>query len=1170
MAEILTAQQRQAVENTGGKLLVSAAAGSGKTKVLVDRLMRYLTDPVDPANIDDFLIITYTKAAAAELRGKIAKKLSEHLLADPDNRHLQRQMQRLYMTQISTVHSFCTDLLRNYAYRLDIAGDFRVAEENECEEIQAEVLDRLLEDVYEHLHEDAEVRTFMDTQGLGRDDRQVPQIILQVFNSARCHLNPDAWLEWCISTGDVSHVNDAAETVWGKFLINDLQNYLDLQICAMSRCEEAAKVSAGMEKPAALLATTVDQLVRLRNCTKWDDIRDRMNIDYGRLTFSKKCEDAELADQIKAVREACKKGVAKKLKRFTDSGDRVLQDIAATSLSTQGLVKLTRRFINEFAQWKRSRRIVDFGDLEHITLDLLLGKQRTGATTVAMELGDRYREVMVDEYQDSNEVQDAIFTAITGKRNNCFMVGDVKQSIYRFRLADPGIFLKKYNAYAPAESAKEGQGRKVLLSSNFRSAGPVIEAVNHVFRHCMSVDVGGLEYGKDEALSEGITHVKIDEPEIELHAIDVLESSYDEEAAFIAKRICELTDGTHMIREEKSVRPIRPDDIVILLRSPGSVGTVYAKALEAYGIRCSYGGSANILQTEEIQLLRALLQVVDNPLQDIPLLTVLTSRVFGFSADLMASIRSQRRNCSIFSAVCSAQEPEAKAFVDHLNALRSASRMLTLPQLIQEIFLQTKLDSIYDAMPDGDIRTENLQAFCQLAAGFDSGNRSLPRFLKHIDALDEQGIASGAEQSASDAVTIMSIHKSKGLEFPVVFLAGLSRSFNREDAREQVLSDKDLGLGLSCVDVKNRVRYPSIAKRAINLKMLRESLSEELRVLYVAMTRPKDRLIMTYATKDVGRKLSDIVRRMDISDKTLLTCDVPNPGDWILMSALRRSEAGAFFALGGYPQATEISQNPWRITVSQCETVDTASILETGIHHTSLSAEQIARMRMALSFEYAHKAATDIPSKQTATQIKGRIKDQEAAEETEAKNTHRRSWRKPGFITGKASGKDYGTAMHSVLQYIRYEACGDVKGVDGELSRLQKERYISEEQAQLVDSKKIANFFTTEIGKKVRSSNRVLREFKFSILDDASRYGNCVENESVLLQGVVDCAIIEDDGITVIDFKTDKVTPATIDKVAESYRTQVTVYADAMSRIYRMPVKSVQLYFFSAEMFVTM
>ena len=587
MAEKLTPQQKLAVEDRGGKLLVSAAAGSGKTKVLVDRLMSYLTDSIDPANIDDFLIITYTKAAASELRGKISDKLTAYIADHPENRHMQQQIQRLHMAKISTVHAFRADILREYAFRLDLSADFRIAEENECQEIMHEVLQQFLDEAYTARIDDAAFRSFIDTQGLGRDDRQIPEIVLQVYSSALCHLDPDGWLDWCLESSNVDGLQDAGETVWGAYLNEDLKTYLSIQIESLENCIQAASDIPGLEKPITLLSATVHSLRSLQNCSTWDAIVNHPPIEYGTLTFKKEHKGTQLSERIKAVRNACKEGLSKKLRFFTDTSDIVLLHLHESAESSRGLVDLVKEFRARYDKVKKNRRVLDFSDIEQKTLDLLLGKRRSGITTAAEEIGARFREIMVDEYQDSNEVQDAIFSALTQNRQNCFMVGDVKQSIYQFRLADPGIFLKKYDAFLPAGNAQVGEGRKVLLSSNFRSSGGIISAVNDVFSECMSRKVGGLQYGDEEMLREGIPHIPLPDTEVSLFAIDVKEDTYQEESTFVAKQIKSLLNGEHLIRQGDSLRPITADDIVILLRSPGSTGGEFRYALEAAGIACT-------------------------------------------------------------------------------------------------------------------------------------------------------------------------------------------------------------------------------------------------------------------------------------------------------------------------------------------------------------------------------------------------------------------------------------------------------------------------------------------------------------------------------------------------------------------------------------------------------
>ncbi len=1158
MAEKLTPQQEMAVNNRGGKLLVSAAAGSGKTKVLVDRLMGYMTEPKDPANIDEFLIITYTKAAASELRGKIAAKLTERIAESPEDRHLQRQLQRLYLAKISTVHAFCTDILREYAWQLDLPADFRVAEETECAQLRLDTLNRLLDRVYAEMEPD--MAAFVDTQGLGRDDRLVPQIVLKVYDSARCHLNPDAWLEKCLKNASVEEVEDAAQTPWGWYLMVDLKSYVNLQIQAFQSCIAKAQGLDTMEKPVQLLKDTLCQLQALGSCETWDAVVQNQSIDYGRLTFSKKCPDPTLAESIKAVRNACKAGLAKKLRAFSDESSVLLEDMRSSAPAVRGMTELVRRFSKDYDRAKAARRILDFSDLEHRALDLLWGKRRQAPTALASEIGSRFREIMVDEYQDSNAVQDAIFSALTKERQNCFLVGDVKQSIYQFRLADPGIFLEKYNRFADADNAQPGEGRKVRLSSNFRSGGGVLRSVNDIFKLTMTEAVGDLNYTDAEALTEGIPHIPLGEPEVELLALEVQQNTYREEAELVADRVATLLDGTHSVRQGEALRPVRPEDIAILLRSPGSVGREFTRALARRGIRCVTGGGEDLLKTEEGQVLRALLQTVSNPRQDIPLIAVLASPLFGFTADDLAALRQGKRKMTVYDALLSWEDPKAKNFLAILKALRREARMKTLAQLLEAVLRLTAMDRIYGAMEEGTVRKENIQALYTLAAGFEAtAHRDLSQFLAFLDTMEEKGLMTAQEQSAPGAVTLMSIHKSKGLEFPVVIVSGLAREFNRESIRAQVLCHRELGLGLSAVDARNRVRYPTVAKRAIALKLTQESLSEELRVLYVALTRARDKLIMTYASNTLDADLLDIVSRSALSDRELLTAEAVCPGQWVLMAALQRTEAGSLFARSGYPLETTPGDPAWHIRVVEAPAGE-AKAQEAEVACQCLSEAEEAALSQSLTFRYPWEAATKAPSKQTATQRKGREKDAEAAEHTTQPILKSHPWRKPAG----PDPREAGTAMHLAMQHLPWQRCGDAEAIRRELKNLTVAGFLTTEQEKLVDIQKLFTFFASALGKKLRTG-QILREFKFSILEDAEKEDAALTGEQILLQGVVDCALLEDDGITVVDFKTDYVTEATLpDKVCR-YRPQVLAYAGALRRIYGKPVKAVYLYFFHLD-----
>lgn len=1164
MAEKLTPQQKMAVEDRGGRLLVSAAAGSGKTKVLVDRLLSYLLDPLDPANIDDFLIITYTKAAASELRGKIASKLAEKVAEDPSNRHLQRQQQRLYLAKISTVHAFCGDILREYAYRMDLSADFRVADEQECLRIRQTVVEEVLKEAYEHAATDPNFCAFVDSQGIGRDDRLVPQLLLQVYDASRCHLDPQKWLRDCLVATQAENCADAIENPYGNFLVERLRGWLQLQIDALKRCASICSETSGLEKVCALLMDTVFQLTALQECKTWDEIHKNRNVDFGRLVFPKNMDDEDLKNRIKAVRDACKKGLEKQIKPFADNSSQILFDLQTSTKAQRGLIQMVETFAKSFEQAKKNHRILDFSDLEHRMLDLLLGKSRTAITLVAKEIGSRFREVMVDEYQDSNAVQDAIYAALTNEKQNLFMVGDVKQSIYQFRLADPGIFLDKYKSFLPAEQAQPGQNRKVLLSRNFRSSGGVLAACNDVFSMCMCPEIGGLHYGDEEALYEGIPHIALPQPETELCCIDVRENTYHEEAAYVAHRIRQMLDAEHYVRDGEQIRPVRAEDIVILLRSPGSAGAYYEKALADQGINYTTGGGIDLLKTDEITAVRATLQVIQNPRLDIPLIAALASPVFGFTADDLAAIRRCKRTGDFLDAMHLHTGKKTQDFLKKLQKLRICANRESLSVLLQQLYRTTNIEAIYGAMEQGVQRIENLYAFYQLAADYESaGNRELGRFLEYLEGLDDHGLITPGENASQGYVTIMSIHKSKGLEFPVVFLCGLGREFNMESQRSAILCHKSMGLGLSVVDTEKRIRYPSVAKRAIAARIGQETLSEELRVLYVAMTRAKDRLIMTYASNRLEKDLQEVVQRLCVGGKDLLVREAVCPGEWVLLTALQKTEAGALFALAGRPDKTSTGDFPWKISVVQ------APEDQKRVEQEKLPAVPPAlkeQLQKSLSFTYAYTAATTAPSKMTATQRKGRIKDEEASQNTVILQTAQQ-WRKPGFANKR--GKDFGNAMHSVLQYIRYAACNDIVGVKTELERLASEHFISYDQLQMVDANQIAAFFATSFGKKLQTGE-VIREFKFSILEDGSAYDEALAGEQVLLQGVVDCALIEENGITIVDFKTDRVSEESVAARVQQYRPQVVAYAEALGRIYQKPVKQAMMYFFEIGKFIEM
>ena len=671
MGEIrLTPAQQAVVDDRGGALLVSAAAGSGKTKVLVDGLRAQVCGPEHPANLDDFLMITYTRAGAAELRGKIAAELSKRLAAEPENRHLQRQTTRIYLAQISTVHAFCASILRDYAHLLDIPADFRVAEEQEAAELRQEVFDALMEQCYAALSEDNALRPLIDQFGYGRDDRRLAELLLPVYSAVRCRVDPERWMQACEAAYALPPEQKAEQTPWGAYLIESLKKTAAWVERNLKQALRLAQEDAVLgEKYAPKLTENLEAVRALGARTGWDDIYENRVLSFGTLPPVRSPEYPEKKDAVQNLRKGALQALKDAQACFYAPSERLMADLQNTAAPIGGLLELLRRFDRQYSQEKRRRKLMDFSDLEHEAIRLLRQKGSTLPSAAAREIGAKYREILVDEYQDSNAVQECIFEAVSQNGKNRFMVGDVKQSIYRFRLADPGIFLEKYEAYAERGAQKPGEPRKILLSENFRSRPEILRAVNDVFGLVMSREAAELNYGEQEALRSGLQFPETPQPKVELHCIELdIETAEGEqraekcpeEAAFVAARIHRLLTNGTQIAEKDALRPVRPGDIVILMRSPGRAAAEYASALARYAIPCVTDRGGSILDATEVEVLCAILQILDNPHQDVPLAPAMASQVFEFSPDELASVRSASRASDRDDCRCTVPSPDAQ------------------------------------------------------------------------------------------------------------------------------------------------------------------------------------------------------------------------------------------------------------------------------------------------------------------------------------------------------------------------------------------------------------------------------------------------------------------------------------------------------------------------------
>ena len=1158
------------VRDRGGALLVSAAAGSGKTKVLVDRLMDRICDPVMPCNLDSFLIITYTKAAAAELRVKIAQELSSRIAANPGNRHLQRQINRLYLTEISTVHAFCSNLIRSYAHLLDIPADFRVAEEMESKILQEKVLEKLLEAGYEKGEDD--FLAMVETFGYGRDDRRLPEAILMAYHEMRCRPDMDRWLEDNLQILDMDQYKDAAETPWGAYVLHAFHQFLETQIekfhLALEEMQHYSNIDKGLRKT---FEQNLVQLQQLADCRDWDSILTNRVVSFGRAVV-RNPEDAAVKERLAKVRTMCWSELKTWQELFFADSASVLQDLHAVVPGAKALLRFAKSFDHAYAEEKKKRKLMDFSDMEHGAIRLLTDRYTGKPSKIAREVANRYVEILVDEYQDTNAVQDLIFESVSKDGKNRFMVGDVKQSIYRFRLADPTIFLQKYESYPDHTLAEDGQPRKIVLSENFRSRAEILSACNDVFRLVMRKSVEDLQYGSAESLRPGRVFPPLEDTSpVELHCLTCSETSaasdkVDLEASYVAERIRRLLDEGAMVTDGDQLRPVQAGDIVILMRSLSGTASVYLDALGKLGIPAVSDRGGNLLETSEIQILIAILQIMDNPHQDIPLITALASPVFGFSPDDLAVPRTKNRKDDLFEVI-TREGGRFSAFLGLLRELREAMFWMRLEDLVHEVVIRTGLRAVFSSMKDGLRRERNIAAFCSFVTSFASnGAKTLPQLLWYLEDLQSNGGQLPVPRAlAENAVSIMTIHSSKGLEFPVVFLCDLSRKFNLQDMQDAILVDHALSVGCNRVDHQRYVRYPTLAKKAIVHKKTREAVSEELRVLYVAMTRAKDRLIMTYYSKHLLTELKNINSQLTMPLSDDLCASARSPGKWLLMAALCRTEAGELLNLVEGNDVASVSEYPWRICHRDLAALAEGDVTDKSQAMLELSSAPVKGIDL-LSYQYPYDSVSHVPAKLTATMLKGRIQDHEVADGAAALTlSSARQFRKPQFLSRKLSPAEIGTATHLFLQFADYGACTQATSIREELQRLVDLQYLTQEQADTVRQDHILSFFTSAVGQWLLESKQLFREFKFSILVDASVYDPSVCGERSMLQGIVDCFVLEEDGITILDFKTDRISQNQTAERANYYRTQLDTYADALQRIYGVPVKKKLLHFFFAN-----
>ena len=1150
-----TDAQRAAIETRGRTVLVSAAAGSGKTRVLTERLMTRLCDGVHPGDLDRYLIITFTRAAAGELRGRITQELAAALAADPTNRRLRRQSALVRRAQIGTIHSFCAAFLRENSHLAGIDPNFSILDEQRGSQMKSGALERVLDTCYEHPESHPGFLTLADTVGAGRDDRRLSELVLELHEKMQCHARPELWAARQIEAL-TAPATDAGETPWGREILQSAAESVaywveefDQMLGCISTNEAIAKAWLSGFSETADALRELERSLRLG----WEAARCCFPIPF-RMDSLRKSPDPALSEELKARRAICKKDMEKLAATFSQSSERLLADVALSAPAMTALLKLVLDFDGAYAAAKRRANLLDYTDLEHMSARLLI-REDGSPSELALQVQQRYEEILVDEYQDVSRVQDDIFRALSRDGTNLFLVGDVKQSIYRFRLADPGIFTTKYESFADVDEAAPGQPCRILLRENFRSRREILDAANAVFSRCMSKALGELDYDEAAALCFGAESYRgsVSVPELSLLRLRPGDSDEDapdkpvQEAAMVAAEIRKLMASGATVQSGEGTRPLEYGDIAILLRSANNVAPLYRRELARQGIPVGFGQGGGFFRAAEVCAVLSLLALLDNPHQDIPLIGVLRSPAIGFDADTLSAIRARARDGDFYTALelWSQDDPRGQAFLELLTRLRRQAPDLRAAELIERILEDLDLLAICSAMSDGEQRRARLLELVELSQRFEaSGYRGLHRFVLWLRRMAEKGQEPALGAETGSAVHILSFHKSKGLEFPVVFLCDLSRQFNRQDSRGIVLVHPELGLGPKITDLHRRVEYAGLARSAVALRLDREMLSEELRLLYVGMTRAKERLFLTASFKDPESALEKARAMRGTPMSPVLLSRVQNPALWLIGAALSDG------------------QSHLRLSIREPE----EERGKTEITPASEPDPEIEReLRRRLSFRYPWMEAERLPSKVTATELKGR-----AEPDADAQNVAPRffsPYRLPDFSRKEKplTGAERGTATHLFLQLLDLSQADSEEALRGELARVRAQGLLSDREAEAVDVAAILRLFASPLGHRIRSAADPRREFPFSLLCDASAFFPTPPGEEVLLQGVIDCFFEEAGALILVDYKTDRVKDrGEAEARAMVYRGQLRAYAGALQRIFRKPVREALLVFLHA------
>lgn len=1103
------------------------------------------------------------------MREKILEAIYKKIEENPEDENLQKQVILLNKASISTIHSFCLDVIKNNFYEIDVSANTRIADDSEILLLQQEVIDDLFEEKYEE--EDSNFIKLIKTYTKYNQDEVLKDLILRVYSYIQASPFPEEWLEEQIGKLNIEDDTNFSDTVWGKIITENANQILEDSILKLQNIRTKMTRFPELDKFTAKIEDDIDKYTYIQNnLSDWDTAVEAINTLKNAIWTKDQKITNDLKDEAKDVRESTKDEFKKVKKLMNCSSEEAVQDIKYMYPILKMLKDLILEFSQKFYQRKREKNIMDFSDMEHLALKILVKKDENGnvvKSEIAKKYENKFEEIAIDEYQDSNLVQEYILTSVS-RGNNIFMVGDVKQSIYKFRQARPKLFLDKYDSYKL--EPVDGEDRKIQLFKNFRSRSNILDFTNLVFEDIMSRELGNIEYNQDEYLNLGANFETIQNQDYktELEILDLSEENDDIwktdeegteeeqekvedvvlEARFVARKIKELIDDKYQIIDKKTGRrDIQYKDIAILLRTSSGVANVYEKEISELEIPVYSDSSSQYLQSVEIETIMSLLRIINNPMQDIPLVTVMRSPIGNFTDNELIEIRMADRNSSFYEALLKSDLEKAHRFLSLLKELREDEEYMTLDEWIWNIYTKTGYMNYVNLMPNGALRVSNLRMLFERAKQYEEASfKGLYNFINFIDKIkfnQEDLKAAKIIGENENVVRIMTIHKSKGLEFPVVILAGVGKQFNFRDLNGKILLDQDLGMGPQYIDSDRYIEFKTLAKKALAIKAKNEAISEEMRILYVALTRAKEKLIIVGRQKDVNKKMSEKQKLLEIY--STIDDNKINPYllqkyktylDWLELIYLKEGVANTknlFTVNINKREKTSVKIE------NEVEDISEKIIEESNKNNDEQEKEKIKEI---LNWQYKHQSIEGIPTKTSVSKLK------------EEREQEIQITQEPKFINEevktKLTGAQKGTLIHLCLQKMRETEEYNLEKITELIEGLKDKEIITEIEAQNIDKEKLLEYTNSQLWTELKQAKEIHKEHPFYINIKASRIYNQInkeDDEDILVQGVIDLFFIDkDDKLILVDYKTDYVQHE--NELVEKYKGQLDLYKEALEQ----------------------